>query len=178
MLLYILSDLHISSEEQKIPEWIIEKVKSCDMILINGDLTSKRVIDELCLFSKCLIVRGNCDTLDLPKTNVFDVNGIKCGQIHGDGVSPRGDLDQLYEIASSLDVDVLFSGHTHNFSVHEYKKKLFINPGSATGSPGLISDKEIETIAKVLFSDEIISVQILSKDEVLVDLKFSKDLFK
>lgn len=177
MLVYVLSDLHLSSND-KIPSWIIEKIKRGNLTLINGDITSQQVLDEICSFSKCLAVKGNCDSLILPRSNVFELGGIKCGQVHGDGVSPRGDWDQLYEIAISLNVNILFSGHTHNFSVYEYKNKLFINPGSATGSPGLICDRKLETIGEITFKDKDLFVKIISENNVLINLKFKKDCFK
>ncbi len=177
MLVYVLSDLHLSSNEE-IPLWIIEKIKKADLTLLNGDITSQSILDEICSHSKCLAVKGNCDSLDLPLKNVFELEGIKCGQVHGDNVSPRGDWDQLYDIALSLDVNILFSGHTHNFSVYEYKNKLFVNPGSATGSPGVICDREIETIAELILEKNEIHVKIISENNVLIDLKFKKDSFK
>ena len=33
-----------------------------------------------------------------------------------------------------MDVDILISGHTHQFEAYEYQNKFYINPGSATGS--------------------------------------------
>jgi len=33
-----------------------------------------------------------------------------------------------------LDVDVLITGHTHEFEAFEEDNKFFINPGSATGA--------------------------------------------
>jgi uncharacterized protein len=177
MLVYVLSDLHLSSNDT-IPSWIIEKIKNADLILINGDITSEKILKEICSYSKCFAVQGNCDSLNLPKTNVFEINNIKCGQTHGDEVSPRGDWEQLYSIAVNLDVNILFNGHTHNFSVYEYKNKLFINPGSATGTTGLICDREMETIGEIIFSDKDIHVKIISKNEILIDLRFDGDLFK
>lgn len=177
MLVYVLSDLHLSSND-KIPQWIIDKIKNADLTLVNGDITSQSILEEIKSYSKCLAVKGNCDSLDLPIKNVFELNGIKCGQVHGDEVSPRGDWDQLYDIAHSLDVNILFSGHTHNFSVYEYKNKLFVNPGSATGSPGLICDREIETIAELILEKDEIYIKIISENKVFIELKFKKDCFK
>lgn len=178
MLVHVLSDTHISSNEKTISEWILQRLEKTDLILINGDITSKEILDYLNSFGKCLAVQGNCDFLNLPRSNVFDLEGIKCGQIHGDGVSPRGDKEQLYNIAKSLGVDILFMGHTHVYAVYEYKNKLFINPGSATGSPGLICDEEVETIAEVLILGDKINVKILSENKVLIESDFNRDLFK
>lgn len=176
MLVYVLSDLHISSKDE-IPLWIVQKVKKADLFLINGDITSQEVLNELSSYSKCLVVKGNCDSLHLPKTNVFEIEGIKCGQVHGDTVSPRGDWDQLYNIAESLEVNILFSGHTHNYSVYEYKNKLFINPGSATGTSSIFCDRKVGTIAEIIFSDFNINVLIISDKETFIDLIFDKKRF-
>jgi uncharacterized protein len=176
MLVYVLSDLHLSSNDE-VPSWIIEEIKNADLILINGDITSKKILDEISSYSKCLAVQGNCDSLNLPKTNVFEIEGVKCGQVHGDVVSPRGDWDQLYSIAVSLNINILFSGHTHCFSVYEYKNKLFINPGSATGTTSIISDRKVGTIAVIYFSNSEINVKIISKEKQLIDLTFDKKRF-
>ncbi len=177
MLVYVLSDLHISSPSE-MPSWVTDKIKGGDLILVNGDITSQEVLDSICSSSKCYVVKGNCDSLDLPSVNVFEIDGVKCGQIHGDGISPRGDREKLYEIAKTMDVDILFTGHTHVFSVYEYKNKIFINPGSATGAPGVTSEKNIESIGEILFSETRMKVKIISKEKDLVDLTFSKNLFK
>ncbi len=39
-----------------------------------------------------------------------------------------------------LDVDILVTGHTHSFEAYEYQGKFFINPGSATGSYGPLTE--------------------------------------
>lgn len=176
MLIYVLSDLHISSKTE-IPLWIIQKIKKANLILINGDITSQEVLNELYSYSKCLVVKGNCDSLDLPETNVFEIDGIKCGQIHGDIVFPRGDWDQLYNIAESLEVNILFSGHTHNYSVYEYKNKLFINPGSATGTSSIMCDRQVGTIGEISFSNLNLNVTIISDTKKLIDLTFDKKRF-
>ena len=33
-------------------------------------------------------------------------------------------------------MDILVTGHTHQFKAHEHEGRLLINPGSATGAPG------------------------------------------
>ena len=37
-------------------------------------------------------------------------------------------------VQRKLDVDILITGHTHQFAAFEYEGKLFINPGTATGA--------------------------------------------
>mmetsp|Transcript_9942 Transcript_9942/g.18771 ORF Transcript_9942/g.18771 Transcript_9942/m.18771 type:complete len:83 (-) Transcript_9942:190-438(-) len=45
-------------------------------------------------------------------------------------------------VQRQMDVDVLISGHTHEFRTYAYEDKLLINPGSATGA---YSSKESST---------------------------------
>lgn len=168
MHIFVLSDLHINHVTE-IPKWILQKIKKSDLILINGDITSKEVLDEFNKISKCLAVKGNCDSLDLPNENVFEIENIRCGQIHGDIISPRGDWEQLYKMTCDLNVKILFSGHTHNFSVYEYKNKIFINPGSATGTGSVICDRKFGTIAEVFLTKDRVNVKIISEREILLE---------
>jgi len=168
MHIFVLSDLHITSVNE-IPKWILTKINNTDLILINGDITSKEVLNEFKKHAKTLEVKGNCDYLNLPSENIFEIEGIKCGQIHGDIISPRGDWDQLYNVANKLNVNILFSGHTHNFCVYKYKEKIFINPGSATGVGSIICDREIGTIADIIMTKEKIHVKIVSERETLLE---------
>jgi len=168
MHFFVLSDLHISSVNE-IPKWILKKIIGADLALINGDITSNEVLNEFKKNIKILAVRGNCDNLNLPLENIFELEGIKCGQIHGDIISSRGDWDQLYDVANKLNVQILFSGHTHNFCVYKYKEKIFINPGSATGVESVICDREIGTIADIMLTKDKINVKILSEREVLLE---------
>lgn len=172
-MIYVLSDLHLSKFE-KIPSWIIEKLKESDLILVNGDITSKEILNEICSYSKCYAVRGNCDSLNLPLYNLFEISGIKCGQIHGDSIFPRGDKEELYNLAQEMNVNILFTGHTHKYSIYEYKNKLFINPGSVT----LPKNSSKGTIAEISLEKELINIKILSENSILLNLTFKEDSFK
>ena len=47
---------------------------------------------------------------------------------------PWGDRESLGMLQRDMDVDILISGHTHNYESFEANEKFFINPGSATGA--------------------------------------------
>jgi vacuolar protein sorting-associated protein 29 len=49
-------------------------------------------------------------------------------------VVPWGDLDSLAMLQRQLDVDILVSGHTHQFKAYKHEAGVVINPGSATGA--------------------------------------------
>ncbi|KAJ6691451.1 VACUOLAR SORTING PROTEIN VPS29 [Salix koriyanagi] len=49
-------------------------------------------------------------------------------------VVPWGDLDSLAMLQRQLDVDILVTGHTHQFTAYKHEGGVVINPGSATGA--------------------------------------------
>jgi vacuolar protein sorting-associated protein 29 len=49
-------------------------------------------------------------------------------------VVPWGDLDSLAMLQRQLDVDILVTGHTHQFKAYKHEGGVVINPGSATGA--------------------------------------------
>lgn len=132
----ILSDSHIPERARELDELVLDFIKSkvYDVVVHAGDLTDEYVLHQVKLFgSKCYVVQGNMDYLDLPEDEVFEIYGIKIGVIHGDQVRPRGNIKALTAIAKDLGVQVLISGHTHSpFIVFDYGV-LHINPGSVTG---------------------------------------------
>ncbi|KAK8943912.1 Vacuolar protein sorting-associated protein 29 [Platanthera guangdongensis] len=54
-------------------------------------------------------------------------------------VVPWGDLDSLAMLQRKLDVDILITGHTHQFKAYKHEGGVVINPGSATGAYSSIS---------------------------------------
>lgn len=134
MIIGVISDTHIPERASRIPDIVINTFKNVDMIFHAGDLTSLEVKDELESLAPTFCVQGNMDRLSglkLPKSKVFELEGIKIGLNHGE-VYPRGDTLQLKYIAWELEVDVLISGHTHWAFIKEVEGILMLNPGSAT----------------------------------------------
>ncbi len=135
MRIVILSDTHIPERASKIPDEIISFMRKCDLIVHAGDLTDENVLKQLKSFGDLVVVRGNMDYLNLPRKEEFEIEGIKFGVFHGQGVYPRGNRKQLTEIALDMGVDVLITGHTHRSDVYK-GDVLILNPGSATGAWG------------------------------------------
>ncbi|GAB6055883.1 metallophosphoesterase [Methanobacterium movens] len=134
MRIGVLSDTHIPERASEIPDMVKSIFKSVDMILHCGDLTSLKVKEELESLAPTYCVQGNMDRysgLELPKSRVIEIEGIKIGLNHGE-VYPRGDTQQLKYIALELDVEVLITGHTHWAFIKEVEGILMLNPGSAT----------------------------------------------
>jgi hypothetical protein len=137
MKLLAIGDTHIPRRASKIPDEIRSYVESeeFEMILCTGDLTDRRVLDYLENLADVRVVRGNMDHLPLPEREIIEAGKLRIGLIHGDQVYPRGNREQLKEIAMRLGVDLLVSGHTHSPDVY-FGGPILLNPGSATGAWG------------------------------------------
>ncbi len=133
-VILVLGDTHIPRRASGIPESIERFLSSMsfDLVMCTGDLTGESVLQWLRKFGEVLCVRGNMDHLPLPEYAEAEVEGVRIGLIHGDQVYPRGDREQLNEIAEEKGVDVLVSGHTHSPDACKLSA-ILLNPGSATG---------------------------------------------
>jgi putative phosphoesterase len=134
----IIADTHIPERASDVPQGIKEvllnEVKDADILVHGGDLVSEDVLRwTKSLAPKVYIVRGNMDYLDLPEKEKFSIGTIRIGVVHGHQVYPRGNLDQLTDIAKRMNVDILISAHTHRPLVKKYGGILHLNPGSLTG---------------------------------------------
>ncbi|WP_202318947.1 YfcE family phosphodiesterase [Archaeoglobus neptunius] len=132
MKLLIFGDSHIPERASKIPSEFdhLFKTLDYDAVICTGDLTSGKVLEYIrSLSDEYYVVRGNMDSLPLPEYQV--VRGM-VGVIHGYQVYPRGNREQLLDIAKKMKVKVLISGHTHTPDVYRGEVVL-LNPGSATG---------------------------------------------
>ncbi|MBD3246945.1 MAG: YfcE family phosphodiesterase [Candidatus Omnitrophica bacterium] len=139
MKVLVLSDTHIPTNADTLPERVIEEAKKCDCIVHAGDFVSSQVLEQLEKFAKTYGVAGNMDgekiRRRLPKKQVFQLEEILIGLFHGRG-SPFRIVQTVEEEFSdaSKDIDMYIFGHSH-VPYHEKKGgKIFFNPGSATDS--------------------------------------------
>ncbi len=133
MRLLVLGDTHIPRRATRIPEEFEELFRELDYhaVVCTGDLTERSVLNYLQKLGRVYAVRGNMDSLPLPETQLIEAE-VKIGVVHGDQVYPRGDRQQLQEIAVEMGVKILISGHTHSPDIFK-GKVILLNPGSATG---------------------------------------------
>jgi putative phosphoesterase len=154
----IIGDFHIPGRAKEIPlKLMIELNKECpEKILCTGDLTEKRIFNALESVCPVLCVAGNMDyDTKFNTEEAFKIGGHKIGLIHGKGVYPRGDNEQLLRIAENLGVDILINGHTHILEIKKYKKKLFLNPGTATGAWSGGGDEPNPSFLILILNDKI-----------------------
>ena len=168
-----IGDTHIPRRASGIPEILLRRIEdeNFDLILCTGDLTDRRVLDYFERLSEVKVVRGNMDHLPLPSHHVLEVGEVKIGLIHGDQVYPRGNREQLRDIARKLGVNVLVSGHTHIPDVH-FDQLLLLNPGSATGVWGGGGGSLKPSCMILEVKDRKIDVRLLELERKLLSRKW------
>ena len=140
--IFVAGDLHIPSRAFMLhPQFqLLFEQQKWDYIVLTGDYTLPEVLERFranLKNSKNLIAcRGNMDLFPLPEKPTFEVYGHKFGVFHGTGVSPRGNVEQLKEIANDMKVRILFTGHTHKRLFFHDEEHIILNPGTSTGASG------------------------------------------
>ena len=131
----IISDSHASTIKQ-LPERVVNKLKSVDMVLHAGDHTEESLYEELSRACDLYAVCGNTDSQALksrlPRSLVVEVEDIKIGLTHPiEGGIPFSIEKKVCSMFK--DVDIVVYGHTHRAKVTRRADTLLINPGSVTG---------------------------------------------
>ncbi len=134
MQIGVISDTHLSSKSNKLPDALLERLKNVDLIIHAGDHVSLGVSNKLEKLGPSLkAVYGNVDQLSvknkLPEKITFVYHTFKISIIHGHQF--RGDIISKlhYEFPES---DIIIFGHTHQPTQLREKGTLFFNPGSPT----------------------------------------------
>lgn len=105
-------------------------------ILCPGNLCIPEVYDYLRTVCADLhVTRGEFDVDNkYPDHEVLTIGDFRIGLCHGHQVVPWGDIEALAILQRKLDVDILVTGHTHEFKAFKYEDRFLINPGTATGA--------------------------------------------
>ena len=113
-------------------------------ILCTGNLCSKESYEYLrTLANDVHVVRGDYDDHlgypVSPEQKVVTIGQFRIGLCHGHQIIPwSGSTHEVTDghshLQRQLDVDILVTGHTHEFDAYELHGRLFVNPGSATGA--------------------------------------------
>jgi len=117
-----------------LPAACLEHLRSADLIVHAGDVSTRGVLDELeALGPPVAAVHGNVDSLDLqrdlPSRRTVEVAGVRLGLIHDAGPA-GGRLARLR--AAFPGHDAVIFGHSH-IPLHETAEGFQIfNPGSPT----------------------------------------------
>ena len=135
----VISDIHGGIYElNKVLE--LYSKEHCSKLLILGDLFNygfdlnrEDIVNRLNLMKDNIVaVSGNCDNnindvlFEMPCINKITLNNKKITLTHG----------HLYykDYLSSLDTNIIFTGHSHIADIEIINDKIFINPGSVSKS--------------------------------------------
>jgi uncharacterized protein len=140
----IITDTHVPQRLKTLPPHVFEVLRGVDRILHAGDISSRRVLDQLAEIAPVDAVAGNADLFrhGLPLTRVIEVDGRRIGLVHGHGgwsrylrskVRDRFGYDEEHYLkmvhGSFGSVDAIVFGHTHRFYQAERSGILLFNPG-------------------------------------------------
>ncbi len=131
-----MSRILIISDSHGYNEWVeiaIKQARPFDMLFHCGDLQCPPEEIEKMAGGSCYMVRGNCDPrLNLPLTQVVDVEGHRIYMAHGHTLGVGYDLDSLLEEAAAVEADIALFGHTHRPYVDIEDDIYLFNPGSVS----------------------------------------------
>lgn len=138
MDLAIISDSHIPSRAQRIPDPFRERIRDADHVIHAGDFDSKGALaDQRDLARELTAVSGNMDPrIGLPAVASVELGGVEFVVTHGTG-SKRGYeqrvADAVHDNATTDDA-VGIAGHTHEVLDTTHDGVRILNPGSVTGA--------------------------------------------
>lgn len=133
----VLSDTHVPSRADGLPEWVRDRVRTADHVVHAGDFDSSAAYAEIeDLATGLTAVAGNTDpgALGLPDVATVEREGVRIAVTHGHRAAPGGYEDTLRRTALQEDADIAVGGHTHSTLDTEAGGVRLLNPGSATGA--------------------------------------------
>ncbi len=138
MKIIALADTHAVSLRQ-LPPALMEALPLADLIIHAGDFTHMDVLEGLRGMGEVIAVCGNNDFNQLRRslrdTETFTINGKRIGLIHGWG-QPWGMEDRIRRRFN--EVDLIIYGHSHKAYNDTIGGVLFLNPGMASESYGIL----------------------------------------
>jgi putative phosphoesterase len=135
----IISDTHMPKGWRRLPERCVDRLRTADLIVHAGDLSTLAVLHELQSYGSVVAVHGNVDDAGvraaLPETAVVEAGAARMAVIH-DGGASRGRLERLrrrFASSRGAEADAVVFGHSH-IPLHEQAGDGFqiFNPGSPT----------------------------------------------
>ncbi len=142
LLIGLISDTHVPSRTQHIPENILKdfKKKNIDYLFHLGDFTTLKAYRELIIAfgkEKVIGVIGNMDEDHelrdlLPETIELELYGKKIFMTHGMG-GPNIVIKRLNKRFDLSPYDIIIFGHVHRPYNEVWRDgKLYLNPGTPT----------------------------------------------
>ena len=108
-------------------------MRTVDLILHGGDVTSPSVIDWLEQFAPVVVAKGNNDGFEDPRmqhVQFLEVEGWRIGMIHNMAPERRSIEELRHRCFKDEPVDILIGGHTHLERLEWRDQAAVINSGS------------------------------------------------
>ena len=134
----VFSDSHGTVEHM---EKTIENMVGVDYILHLGDHSKDARYLEL-VFPEIeqYCVRGNCDFREV----LLEIDGFKIYMTHGHDYGVKTRMTDLRSFAEKNSIDCVLFGHTHIPVCEKIGSVLYLNPGSAKETAGVIEIEDGE----------------------------------
>jgi uncharacterized protein len=131
LLAVVLADTHIPRRAKGLPQALLARLPSADLILHAGDLMDPALLVELGVHAPIRAVQGNVDPpqTGLPETLELDFGGVRIAMVHDSGPK-RGRRTRLRRRFPEARVVVF--GHSHIPWNEDEGGLLLLNPGSPT----------------------------------------------
>lgn len=165
MRIAVVSDTHVPSRADSIPDWVREEMEASDHVIHAGDFDSPAAYEDVVAASPALTaVRGNLDPagVNVPEVATLDVDGVRFVVTHGTGDLAGYDDRVAETVDEHATTDgrttIGISGHTHQRRDEEIGGYRLLNPGSATGAQPAtevsmfvvaVSDGEVDVESRV-----------------------------
>jgi len=141
MRIIVLADTHVNMLEH-LPKKIIDAISTVDLVIHAGDFTDVQLLKELKRLREVKAVQGNMDSMELktvlPVKEIVEIENKRIGITHGSG-SPWGIEDRVRKMFESDQIDIIVYGHSHRSQNKVINDILFLNPGKATDSFGILT---------------------------------------
>ncbi|RLC63307.1 MAG: metallophosphoesterase [Chloroflexi bacterium] len=141
MRIAMLADTHVNTIED-LPQKIIDALSTVDLIIHAGDFTDIQLLRDLEALGNVKAVQGNMDSSELkamlPAKEIVEIKNKRIGITHGSG-SPWGIEERVRKVFESDQIDILVYGHSHQSQNKVIKDILFLNPGKAMDSFGILT---------------------------------------
>lgn len=130
----VLGDTHIPDFAPRLPKTLGRYVRSADLILHTGDVTSPSVLDELAEHAPVHAALGNDDGPDVEAWGArfevrLELDGLRIAMLHDGG---RRDGRQRRLARRFPDADLIVFGHSHIPIDTPVDGVRLLNPGSPT----------------------------------------------
>lgn len=133
----VVSDTHMPRMAKKLPDPLIEALKTADVILHAGDWTDVSIVTMLRKYAPVHGICGNNDGHELVRMlglrRIVTLEGVRIGIVHGHGQGKREDTEtRAFRAFEPGEVDVIVFGHSH-IPLHKQRDGILLfNPGSPT----------------------------------------------